>query len=112
VWGTGIPKDRDEVNRREVWKCDGSVCDLDTTGEPSIFKIISRSQNIFRIFFCYSLTQDICYSLSKNILARIFFLSKIKKSTLDLSMAVYLQLNKNRRKPKEYKIAEVLSVDG
>ena len=23
VWGTGTPKDRDEVNRREVWECDG-----------------------------------------------------------------------------------------
>ena len=23
VWGTGTPKDRDEVNRREVVECDG-----------------------------------------------------------------------------------------
>ena len=23
VWGTGTPKDRDEVNRREVCECDG-----------------------------------------------------------------------------------------
>jgi hypothetical protein len=29
VRGTGIPKDRDEVNRREVYECDGRVCDVD-----------------------------------------------------------------------------------
>jgi len=37
VWGTGTPKNRDEVNRREVWECDGWVCDLETIGVPSIF---------------------------------------------------------------------------
>jgi hypothetical protein len=25
VWGTGTPKDRDEVNRKEFWVCDGWV---------------------------------------------------------------------------------------
>jgi hypothetical protein len=25
VWGTGTPKDRDEVNKREVYECDGWV---------------------------------------------------------------------------------------
>ncbi len=35
VRGTGIPKDRDEVNRREVSECDGWVCDLDMMGVPS-----------------------------------------------------------------------------
>ncbi len=38
-WGTGTPKDRDKVNRREVCECDGWVCDLDATGASSIFKI-------------------------------------------------------------------------
>ena len=28
-WGTGTPKNRDEVNKREVCECDGRVCDLD-----------------------------------------------------------------------------------
>jgi hypothetical protein len=31
--GTGTPKDKDEVNRREV-------CDCDTIGAPSIFNLI------------------------------------------------------------------------
>ncbi len=31
--GTGIPKDREEVNKREVWECDGWVCDLDVMKE-------------------------------------------------------------------------------
>ena len=33
--GTATPKDRDEVNRREVCECDGWVCDLDVMGDPS-----------------------------------------------------------------------------
>ena len=33
--GTGIPKHRDEVNRREVYECDGWVCDVDMMGDPS-----------------------------------------------------------------------------
>ncbi len=28
VWGTGTPKDRDEVNKREVSECDGWLCDF------------------------------------------------------------------------------------
>ena len=30
--GTDTPKDRDEVNKREVSECDGCVCDLDVIG--------------------------------------------------------------------------------
>ncbi len=33
--GTGTPKDKDEVNKREVCECDGWVCDLDMIGAPS-----------------------------------------------------------------------------
>jgi hypothetical protein len=40
VWGTGTPKDRDEVNRREVYEYDGCVCDRGAKGTPSIFKVI------------------------------------------------------------------------
>jgi hypothetical protein len=39
-WGTGTPEDKDEVNRREVCESNGSVCDRDTIGVPSIFKVI------------------------------------------------------------------------
>jgi hypothetical protein len=37
---TGTPKDRDEVNRREVVECDGWVCDLEA---PSIFRVIRNA---------------------------------------------------------------------
>ncbi len=30
--GAGTPKDRDEVNKREVCECDWYVCDLDVKG--------------------------------------------------------------------------------
>ncbi len=39
MWGTGTPKDRDEVNRREVCECEG-VCDLESIGSPSILRVI------------------------------------------------------------------------
>jgi hypothetical protein len=38
--GTGTPKDKDEVNKREVSECDGCVCDLESIGVPSIFNVI------------------------------------------------------------------------
>jgi hypothetical protein len=40
--GTGTPKDKDEVNRREVCECDGCVCDLDVVDvmdAPSRFNV-------------------------------------------------------------------------
>jgi len=40
-WGTGTPKDRDEVNKREVCECDGCVCDLDVIGASSMFMLIN-----------------------------------------------------------------------
>jgi hypothetical protein len=33
--GTGTPKDKDEVNKREVCECEGWVRDLDAIGAPS-----------------------------------------------------------------------------
>ena len=38
--GTGTPTDRDNVKRREVWQCEGWVCDLETIGSPSIFRLM------------------------------------------------------------------------
>jgi hypothetical protein len=40
--GTGIPKDRDEVHRREVCECDGWVCDLDVMGVPSKLSVTRK----------------------------------------------------------------------
>jgi hypothetical protein len=41
--GTGTPKDRDEVNRREVCECDGWVCDLDVMGSPPKLSVIRKA---------------------------------------------------------------------
>ncbi len=47
-WGTGTPKNRDEVKRREVWECDGWVCDLEVIDTPSTFRYLSYF--LFRVF--------------------------------------------------------------
>jgi hypothetical protein len=47
-WNT-LPKDRDEVNRREVSECDGWVCDRDAQGAPSIFKVIRSTEVLTRM---------------------------------------------------------------
>jgi hypothetical protein len=38
--GTGTPKDRDEIKRREVWSCEGWVCDEEALGASWILKAI------------------------------------------------------------------------
>ena len=53
--GTGTPKNRDKVKRREVYECDGLVCDLDSTGVPSIFKRIRSTEVLTRIFPIFDL---------------------------------------------------------
>ena len=47
--GTGTPKDRDEVNRREGWEWDGWVCELEAIGAPSIFKVIHKAAALARM---------------------------------------------------------------
>ena len=47
--GTGTPKDRDEVNRREVCECDGCVCDLDVIGSPSRLMLIRKISVFVRV---------------------------------------------------------------
>ncbi len=47
--GTGTPKDRDEVNRREVCECDGWVCDLDVIVVPSKLRVIRKDSTLSRI---------------------------------------------------------------
>jgi hypothetical protein len=46
--GTGTPKDRDEVNRREVFECDGRVCYLDVMGAPSKLIVIRKEVSLSR----------------------------------------------------------------
>ncbi len=40
--GTGTPKDRDEVNNREVCECDGWVCDWEVIDVPSRLRLIRK----------------------------------------------------------------------
>ncbi len=49
VRGTGTPKDKDEVNKREVSECDECVCDLETIGVPSIFNVIHSAAVLVRM---------------------------------------------------------------
>jgi hypothetical protein len=49
VRGTGTPKDRDEVNRREVCECDGWVCDLGMTGAPTKLSVIRKVATLARM---------------------------------------------------------------
>ena len=37
--GTGTPKDKDEVNRRDVCECDGWVCVFEVIGAPSRYVV-------------------------------------------------------------------------
>jgi hypothetical protein len=49
VRGTGTPKDKDGVNKSEVYEYDVRVCDLDRMGEPSIFKIKRKVETLTKI---------------------------------------------------------------
>jgi hypothetical protein len=48
AWGTGTPKDRDEVNRRDVYECDGWLCVLEVIGDPLIFNLIRKVETLVR----------------------------------------------------------------
>ena len=56
TWGTVTPKDIDEVNKREVSECDRWVCDLDTTGETSIFSVILSAAVLERMLPTFDLS--------------------------------------------------------
>jgi hypothetical protein len=56
VGGTGTPKDRDEVKRREVCECDGRVCDLETIGVPSILRVILNTAALVRMLSTFDLS--------------------------------------------------------
>jgi hypothetical protein len=58
--GTGTPKDRDEVKRRDVCECDGRVCVLEVIGAPSIFKLIRKAAALTRVLptFAFSCAEN------------------------------------------------------
>jgi hypothetical protein len=47
--GTGTPKDKVEVNRREVSECEGWVWDLDTRGAPDRLRLIRKTTVLVRL---------------------------------------------------------------
>ena len=49
VHGTGTPKDRDEVNKRDACEWDGWVCERDVIGAPSIFKFTRIAAALARV---------------------------------------------------------------
>ncbi len=51
IQGTGTPKDRDEVNRREVCECDGWVCDFEVIGVPSRLRVTRKTTVLTRMLF-------------------------------------------------------------
>jgi hypothetical protein len=56
--GTGTPKDRDEVNRREFWVGDGWVCVTvwsRALGVPSLFKVIRSAPALTRMLLTLDL---------------------------------------------------------
>jgi hypothetical protein len=55
VWGTDIPKDREEINRREVSECDGSVFDVDVIGVPSMFRLKRSDVTFVRMLSIFEL---------------------------------------------------------
>ncbi len=57
--GTGIPIDRDEVNRREVCECDGWVCDVDMMGAPSKLGRVPHSKSLLRFVYYESMKRKL-----------------------------------------------------
>ena len=49
VRGTGTPKDREEVNKRDVCECDGWVCVLEVIGDPSILSVTRKVADLVRV---------------------------------------------------------------
>ncbi len=56
--GTGTPKDKDEVNRRDVCECDGRVCVFEVIVAPSIFKLIRKAVVLVRVLSTFPFRWD------------------------------------------------------
>jgi hypothetical protein len=56
VWGTDTPKDRDEVNKKELCEYDVCVCDLDVIGTPSTIRLIHSSATLLRMLPIFDLS--------------------------------------------------------
>ncbi len=58
TWGTGTPKDKDEVKRREDCECDGWVCVCETIGTLSIFRVIRKAASLARMIPHFDLSWE------------------------------------------------------
>ena len=56
VHGTGTPKDRDEVNKRDTCEWDGWVCEIEAIGAPSIFRFIRIAAALARVLPIFDLS--------------------------------------------------------
>ena len=56
VFGTGKPKDRDEVNKWDSCEWDGWVCERDVIGAPSIFKLTHRAAALDKLLPIFALS--------------------------------------------------------
>ncbi len=56
VRGTGTPKDKDEVNKRDACEWDGWVCERDVIGVSSIFKLTHRAAALPKILPIFTLS--------------------------------------------------------
>ncbi len=80
--GTGTPKDRDEVNKRNGCECDGRVCDLDGPGSFWLFFF----QDGFVCFYYHSII----------IVVQSSRLSSLKKFILTLATGVCVRVGHPR----------------
>ncbi len=64
MWGTDTPKDRDEVNKQDLYECDVCVCDLDVIGTPSTIRLIHSSASLLKMLSIFDL------SFEKNAVRR------------------------------------------
>ena len=47
--GTGTPKDKDEIHRREVYECDGRVCALEVMCSPLSLRLTRKDTALVRM---------------------------------------------------------------
>jgi hypothetical protein len=66
--GTGTPKDKDEVNKRDISECDGWVSVFEVIGSPSVFKLTRRTTVMVRVLptFSFRVTENAMYGLLFN----------------------------------------------
>ncbi len=63
--GTGTPKDKEEVNRRDACECDGCVCVLEVIDDPSIFKMTRNTVALVRVLPTFVFRFKVVYYKSK-----------------------------------------------